>query len=87
MVFPRAFKLYLEGKLNKKKMRAFCCEQMLHKIMDLIQKNNFGFNDVRFINDSLRDDIVPYLISCYPKSEETEVNKRLSDLIRKVDRS
>ena len=87
MVFPRAFKLYLEGKLNKQKMRAFCCENMLHNIMDLIHKNHCGFEEVKFINESLRKDIVPHLLSYYPKSEDKEVNLRLSDLIRKVDRS
>ena len=84
-VFSRGFKIFVEKKLNKKQMRAFCCENMIHNIMSLAKKNKFGKEEVKLINDSLEKDIIPSLLSKYPKSEDSEVNLRLFDLIRMVD--
>ena len=86
-VFSRGFKLYVENKLNKKQMRAFCCENMIHNIMNLIRRNNLQTEQVEFINTSLKEDIIPSLLSKYPKSEDSEVNLRLFNLIREVDTS
>ena len=85
MIFSRGFKLYVEKKLNKNQMRTFCCENMLHNITNLIRRNNLRKEEVKFINMSLEKNIIPSLLSKYPKSEDSEVNLRLFSLIREVD--
>ena len=37
------------------------------------------------MSECFQNEIAPYLIYKYPKSEETEINLRFSNLIRKVD--
>ena len=37
------------------------------------------------MNECLQKDIMPYLIYKYPKSENTEINLKFANLIRKVD--
>ena len=84
-VFSKGFKLFMEGEFNKSKMRSYCCENILHNIISLAQKNNFGNKEFRFINECLKREIIPHLLRKYPKSEDSEINLKLFKLIRKVD--
>ena len=40
-VFSCGFKLFESGKLNDKRTKAFCAENILHNMVLLVQKNNF----------------------------------------------
>ena len=85
VVFSRGFKLFEEKRMDKEQKRAFCCENMIHNIMNLMRENNFGKSEIKLINKILQKEIIPNLLSCYPKSKNSEVNRKLSNLIRKVD--
>ena len=84
-VFSRSFKLYEDGTLNRKKMRSFCSENMIFNLMEMIRINKLSASEIKCMSECFQNDIAPYLIYKYPKSEETEVNLRLEDLVRKVD--
>ena len=58
---------------------------MIYNIIELVRKNNFKEAELEFINRSLRDDQLPYLLLKYPQSEEAEVNMSLSKMITEVD--
>ena len=60
---------------------------MIHNIMNLVRENSFGKTEIELINEILKEKIIPNLISRYPKSEDAEVNLKLSGLIRTVDNS
>ena len=85
-VFSKSFKLYEEGNLNRDKMRAFCSENMLLNLIKMIRKNKLATSDIKCMSECFQNEIAPYLIYQYPKSEEMEINLTFSNLIRKVDK-
>ena len=58
---------------------------MIHNISNLIKKNKFKKQTIEFINKSLKDGIIPQLLSKYPKSEDSEVNIKFNNLVRNYD--
>ena len=70
LVFSKGFKLYEKKKINEKKMRAFCCENMISNLMEMIKKNRLSTEEIEQVNECLKKEIMPYLLTKYPKSED-----------------
>ena len=66
-------------------MRAFCCENVIYHLIKFIRENNLQAKDIKFIEECLKEEIIPYLLWKYPKSEDSETNLKFARLIRKVD--
>ena len=58
---------------------------MIFNLVGMIKKNKLETNDIEHMNQCLQNEIIPYMIYKYPKSEDTEINLRLSNLIRNIN--
>ena len=51
----------------------------------MIRKNKLSVEEIKYMSKCFQEEIAPYLIYKYPKSENVEINFRFCNLIRKVD--
>ena len=58
---------------------------MISNLTELIKKNRLSTEEIELINNCLKKEIMPYLLTKYPKSEDSEKNLRLASLIRSFD--
>ena len=84
-VFSAGFNLFEKGRLSEKKVKVFCCENILYNVIQFISKNSLRQQDVELLNDWLRGDQIGYSLLKYPQSEESEVSLGFESLIVEVD--
>ena len=53
--------------------------------MEFIKDKGVSKEDIEFMNECLKKNILPYLLTVYPISEDEEINLKFSRKIRKID--
>ena len=84
-VFSNGFKMFEEEKMNKKGIKAYCAENILYNIIELIRQNGLTSQHLQQMSEFMRDELINYLIEKYPKSEEKEFNIAFANKIKPVE--
>ena len=53
--------------------------------MEFIKEKGVSKENIEFMNECLKKNILPYLLTVYPISEDEEINLKFSRKIRKID--
>ena len=82
-----AFHYLTEKKMNYEQMKAFASESFLRNLVILADNAELTSNDVQFIDSTMKEKILPYLITKYPLTVEKEINKKLQSSVKSIDNS
>ena len=77
--------MFEEEKMNKKGIKAYCAENILYNIIELIRQNGLTSQHLQQMSEFMRDELINYLIEKYPKSEEKEFNIAFANKIKPVE--
>lgn len=69
-VFSCGFNLFQKEKLNLKQAKAYCSENILYHVIELIRRNNFDSEEIESINEFINQELLSYLLLKYPISDE-----------------
>ena len=84
-VFSNGFKMFEEEKMNNKRTKAYCAENILYNLIQLIRQNQLTSEHLQQMNEFMRDELINYLIEKYPKSEEKEFNIAFANRIKPIE--
>ena len=71
--------------MNDKSVKAYCAENILYNIIELIRANDMSAEQIRQMSEFMDDEVINYLIEKYPKSEEKEYNLTFANKIKLVE--
>ena len=66
------------GELDETRIKPFCSEKLMKNFIDLVRQNDVTADEVRMINETLKEELLPYYITKYPSSEEKEISLTFS---------
>ena len=77
-----AFHYFVEKKMSYDQMKVFASESLLMNLVILADHYKITQKEIRFIDETMNDSILPYLKGKYPLTVEKEVNKTLFQSIK-----
>jgi hypothetical protein len=80
-----AFNYYKSDELSYEQTKIFCCENILANMGALIKQYHLSPEDLREIDEFIRDDVLDYLLKRYPLTESIIVNQALEKLAKAPD--
>ena len=65
-VFEHAFAELIERKFENDQVKIYCSENIIYSTVEFIKKNSLNQEDIRLINNCLKEEILPYIAEKYP---------------------